>query len=343
MAETNNAASAEETEEIAETWQFRGYNMRPGEFNTAMVHFYRGEISRSNTWRARLDSTTNWAVVSTAALLTFAFGSADHHHVVLMLGILLNAIFLYIEARRYRYYELWALRVRLMETDFFAAMLAPPFSPGPDWASQLTETLLTPQFPISEWEALGRRLRRNYLGIFLLVLFSWSIKLMIHPTDVQNYTQIIERAAVGPVPGSWVILFVGVFYIFTISMAIFTSGLHDSPGEVLPRYDVLKIPSNLWSKIWPLKPKKHLIFIITEQGDAVSAQLLHLLRRGVTGVQGTGMYTGTQRTILLCAVKASEILYLKSLVYTVDPQAFIVVNPAHDIIGQNFSPLGQTS
>src|SRR4030095_12466686 len=31
------------------------------EFNTAMVHFYRGEVQRSNTWRNRLDTTTNWA------------------------------------------------------------------------------------------------------------------------------------------------------------------------------------------------------------------------------------------------------------------------------------------
>jgi len=340
MPETNNNTPVEE---VGETWHFRGYNMRPGEFNTAMVHFYRGEISRSNTWRARLDSTTNWAVVSTAALLTFAFGTTDHHHVVLLLGILLNTIFLYIEARRYRYYELWALRVRLMETDFFAAMLAPPFGPGPDWASQLTETLLSPQFPISEWEAIGRRLRRNYLGIFLLILFSWSIKLMIHPTSLQNYTQFVERASVGPAPGSLVILFLSAFYIFIISLAVFTTGLHNSPGEVLPRYNVLEFSGDVWSKIWPIKPRRHLVFIITEQGKAVSDQILQLLHRGVTGLQGTGMYTGSQRMVLLCAVKASEIAYLKSLVYTTDPQAFIVVNPAHDIIGHNFSPLKQTN
>jgi len=35
--------------------------MSPGEFNTAMIHFYRGEVQRSNTWRNRLDTTTNWA------------------------------------------------------------------------------------------------------------------------------------------------------------------------------------------------------------------------------------------------------------------------------------------
>jgi uncharacterized membrane protein len=45
--------------------------------------------------------------------------------------------------------------VRLMETDFFAAMLVPPFHPSPDWAEALAENLLLPHFPISTWEALG--------------------------------------------------------------------------------------------------------------------------------------------------------------------------------------------
>ena len=43
--------------------------LSPAEFNTAMAHFYRGEIQRSNTWRNRLDTTTNWAVLSAGAMV----------------------------------------------------------------------------------------------------------------------------------------------------------------------------------------------------------------------------------------------------------------------------------
>jgi uncharacterized membrane protein len=35
-------------------------------------------VHRSNTWRLRLDNTTNWAVVTTGAVLTFAFGTAEN-------------------------------------------------------------------------------------------------------------------------------------------------------------------------------------------------------------------------------------------------------------------------
>src|ERR1700752_2996717 len=52
----------------------------PAEFNTAMAHFYRGEVQRSNTWRNRLDTTTNWAVLSAGAMLSFAFSSPSSPH-----------------------------------------------------------------------------------------------------------------------------------------------------------------------------------------------------------------------------------------------------------------------
>jgi len=164
MAETDktNASSPDDSAQPQEpVWTFRGYQMRPAEFNTAMVHFYRGEVQRSNTWRTRLDNTTNWAVIAAGAALSFALSDPSHHYGVIILDTLLVTLFLWIEARRYRYYELWSHRVRLMETDFFAAMLVPPFAPHPEWAESLAESLLNPEFPISMWEAFGRRFRRN--------------------------------------------------------------------------------------------------------------------------------------------------------------------------------------
>ena len=94
--------------------------MSPAEVNTAMVHFYRGEVQRSNTWRNRLDTTTNWAVLTAGATLSFAFSSPNNPHFVIPINSILVAIFLLMEARRYRYYEIWASRVRVLETGYFA-------------------------------------------------------------------------------------------------------------------------------------------------------------------------------------------------------------------------------
>jgi len=115
-------------------WTYRGYQLKASEFTTAMVHLFRAEVTRANVWRQRLDTTTNWAVVTTGASISLAFTGSGISHIVMVLNLLLVTMFLLIETRRYRYYELWSSRVRMMETDFFAAMLVPPFHPSPDWA-----------------------------------------------------------------------------------------------------------------------------------------------------------------------------------------------------------------
>jgi uncharacterized membrane protein len=68
-----------------------------------MVHLYRGEVSRANTWRTRLDGTTNWAVLTTGGTLSFAFSSPSSPHIMILLNSLLIGFFLLIEAHRYRY------------------------------------------------------------------------------------------------------------------------------------------------------------------------------------------------------------------------------------------------
>jgi len=112
--------------------------MSPAEFNTAMIHFYRGEVQRSNTWRNRLDTTTNWAVITAGATLSFVFSSPNNPHFVIPINSILVAIFLLMEARRYRYYEIWSSRVRILETGYFATILTPENRPADEaWAEHL--------------------------------------------------------------------------------------------------------------------------------------------------------------------------------------------------------------
>ena len=210
-----------------------------------MVHLYRAEITRANVWRRRLDTTTNWAVVTTAAVLSFALGEASAHHSVIILNTLLVTLFLYIEARRYRYYELWSLRVRLLEVNFFGAMLIPGRQAKPDWAQQLSNSLLYPVFPISLWEALGRRLRRNYIWLYLLLAMLWILKISLFPEQTTSWDELLERAAIGAVPG-WIVLAIGLIVnglIFVIGLA--TRHLTDATGEVLPHYADLRERHNI--------------------------------------------------------------------------------------------------
>jgi uncharacterized membrane protein len=211
--------------------------MGHSDFNTAMIHFYRGEVQRSNTWRNRLDTTTNWAVLTAGATLSFVFGSATNAHFVIPINSILVAIFLMMEARRYRYYEIWSSRVRVIETGYFAQMLAPEGVPPDEaWAEHLAADLITPHFTITEWEAIGRRLRRNYLWIFALLALAWNLKVYLHPLPARDFDAFIDRAQVGLVPG-WLVFVFGV--MFNAAIAIFAIGtvrLREATGEVLPQH-----------------------------------------------------------------------------------------------------------
>jgi len=182
------------------------------DFNTAMCHFYRGEVYRSTVWRQRLDATTNWAVVATAASLSFAFGESRHSHVIFILTSLLVTILLAIESRRYRVSDVWRQRVRLLEENFMLAHLRDPEFPGrPDWRSLLAEDLAHPRYKMSPTVAVARRLRRNYCWVFLVIYAAWVIKLAVHPSPARSWTELLGHAALGPVPG-WLVFGLGVAY-----------------------------------------------------------------------------------------------------------------------------------
>lgn len=217
----------------------------PAEFNMAMAHFYRGEVQRSNVWRTRLDATTNWAVITTGATLSFVFSSPDNPHFAIPINTFLVSIFLFMEARRYRYYEVWANRVRILEAGYFAPMLSHrTIPPDKEWAEHIAADLISPRFTISEWEAVGRRLRSNYLWLFVLLALSWTLKIYIHPSPIPATTEVerkvfwdlvFQRATVGLAPG-WLVVLIGALFNLTIFFVAFsTLKLKDASSEVLPQ------------------------------------------------------------------------------------------------------------
>ncbi|HLF26971.1 MAG TPA: DUF2270 domain-containing protein [Anaerolineae bacterium] len=341
-------------------WSYRGYQIKASEFTTAMAHFYRGEMARSNVWRQRLDNTTNWAVITAGAALSFAFSSPQNPHGVIPLNTLLITLFLYIEARRYRYYELFTSRIRLMETDFFASMLVPPFGPAADWAESLAENLLHPHFTISIWEAFGRRFRRNYMAIYVILALAWLFKNILHPSLATSFQEVIEHAAIGPIPG-WLVLIIGLGFngiLFLIGLV--TVGLHRASGEILPRFGEFPRVGPFLERLFQheeptevRQPRKRvgawyrprsrrpqlLTLIITGQGEAVSQALLQELKRGVTRLPGLGMFTGQARDVLLVAVTLTEIARLKAVIRQSDESAFVIVSPAQEVLGKGFQPL----
>lgn len=193
-----------------------------------MVHFYRGEVHRSTSWRARLDATTNWSVLTTAAMLSFTFASPEQSHIVLLLSNLVILSYLAIEARRYRYFEVYRARVRMLEENFLIPVVTRQLeSPMGSWREMVAMDLDLPKYKTTFVEAMGFRLRRNYILIFLIVLGAWLVKLTMHPSWVMTWRELWARAAVGPyLPPGLVIGSVVLFYVAMFGVMWSTRHMH---------------------------------------------------------------------------------------------------------------------
>jgi len=82
--------------------------------------------------------------------------------------------------------------------------------------------------------------------------------------------------------------------------------------------------------------ESYAVMTVTTRHDEVAAALTEM-GRGVTLLHGEGGYTGEQRKILYCVVTRLELDKVKNIVQTVDEQAFVTINPVHDIIGGRFN------
>lgn len=183
-----------------------------GEYVNTLAHYYRGELARMMSWRDRIDLTTNWAITVVAAMLSVSLSSPSSHHGVLLFAMLLVFLLLMIEARRYRFFDVYRRRVRLLERNYYAAIFAPAPSAEPNWLQLIGNDLRMPRFYITLQQGMARRLRRNYGWLFLILLLAWVLKTtsaLLQPGlsqfgFVHSRAELFSNAAIVYIPG-WVV------------------------------------------------------------------------------------------------------------------------------------------
>jgi uncharacterized membrane protein len=203
----------------------------PGYVN-AMSHFYRGELGRIMVWRQRLDITTNWAITSSTAIITIAFSNRDVPHIIFFFNLLIVSVMLWIEARRYRFYDAFRARVRMLEAHFLVPMVMEnrKLLEG-EWKKLVCEDLILPCFKISKLEAIGRRLKRNYVFIFALIMVAWVTKIFLHaPMAMKDVSSFYRALSIGHIP-SWLIAFIFIATLISvIGITVYVS--KNTSGEI---------------------------------------------------------------------------------------------------------------
>ncbi len=200
---------------------------------TAMSHFYRGELGRIMSWRARLDPTTNWAITATSSIFTVAFSLESVPHIIFFFNLAIVWIMLWIEARRYRFYDAFRARVRMLEAHFLVPIVAQNDSllQG-EWQKLVCEDLLLPSFKISAFEAVGRRLKRNYAFIFMIILVAWVTKIFLHARPrITSWSSFYDALAVGTSIPSGLVAFIFAA-TFVVVTAITVYAARRTTGEI---------------------------------------------------------------------------------------------------------------
>ncbi|KEC73379.1 UNVERIFIED_ORG: putative membrane protein [Rhizobium esperanzae] len=198
------------------------------EITTSLTHYYRGELGRMTSWRDRIDRTSNWAITVVAALLSVSLSTPTSHHGVLLFGMMLITLLLMIEARRYRFFDIYRARIRQIERCYFAQILAPDPNSGSEWAAVIAGSLRHPRFLLSYGEAMHRRLKRNYGWMYFILLLAWCLKISTPKLQTEgtpalqahSWAYVIDNAVLGPIPGLAVIAAVVAFYLGMLYFAL---------------------------------------------------------------------------------------------------------------------------
>ena len=76
--------------------------------------------------------------------------------------------------------------------------------------------------------------------------------------------------------------------------------------------------------------------VISDQHQTICQEITSKLDRGITILRGQGYYSGQDKRVILCAIKKRQAAELKELVMGIDPAAFVILQEAHQVVGEGF-------
>jgi len=116
-------------------------------------------------------------------------------------------------------------------------------------------------------------------------------------------------------------------------MSIFLFGLKPAVYTLLAIF----IAARVTDKVTAGFDDKKILFIISPAYEKIAVEITGELGRGLTFLSGEGAYTRTERKVIFVVIKLTQIAKIKALVYKHDPQAFMIVQEATDVMGKGFT------
>ncbi len=118
--------------------------------------------------------------------------------------------------------------------------------------------------------------------------------------------------------------------------AVATGIVYKQFNNTLYSVVTLVISSTILDKVVYGMDYSKVALIISDRYEEIARAIDTQLDRGVTLLRGQGYYTRTDKFVILSAVKRKQLAQLKDLVMAIDPSAFIILQDAHQVLGDGF-------
>ena len=78
------------------------------------------------------------------------------------------------------------------------------------------------------------------------------------------------------------------------------------------------------------------LYIISDEASSIAEVIMKQIKRGVTALEGSGLYSQKEKQVLMCVMSRREAVILTRLVKEMDEKAFVIISDAREVMGEGF-------
>jgi uncharacterized membrane-anchored protein YitT (DUF2179 family) len=130
---------------------------------------------------------------------------------------------------------------------------------------------------------------------------------------------------------------IGTYY-FTFNIGLFAFSLGRLPVDlVLFSLAMSFVTSQVVDYVLNISNQRKMALIISDKSDRIAPEILSRLGRGATLLAGRGAYTGLKKEVVLTVINSYQLKRLEELVFSIDDQAFVIMENTLNVLGRGFS------
>ena len=200
---------------------------------------------------------------------------------------------------------------------------------GSLWAMFISSVIIDAITPLPFWQAMDPMLASIFGGISM----GLSLGLIIQQGSTTGGSDLLARLLklkLAWLPMGKLLLIIDAIVIVAVAIAFRTL------NAMLYGIVAMYIASLVMDGVLYGLDNAKVAYIISDHNDEINRILVHDLDKGVTILPGSGGYSGAEKKVLMCAFKQKEIAVIKAAVKEADPDAFLIVCNAHEVLGEGF-------